>query len=760
MRDAGPPDRRPPPPAAALAGAAFVIAKAFAAGAFVVDAGVASAPFAVLGALAGAASDIVIVLALAALAIPLPRTATILAALLAGWALTGLFFLDAFGTPFSAAMLAYAVDVGGDLGFRRPLWLVLLGLVSWPALFVLLRRVERTLPPRAALSVAVAVLLTSFAARAFDAFALDHRGRHSGGSENALVTTLRSLQPRHDDTTARRPFDAPSQPPKDAAARAPVIVNAQQGRPRHVVVWLAESAGARYLSAFGSGDGTTPRLEGLLRDAVRFDRYRANTPVSAKAIFTTTCGLHAWPGAELETRQFPRIACPSLPETLQQHGYRSGLFHGGYFAFTDKLALLGERGYEVTVDGETVLNRDAFFHNGWGVDDRAVVDAGLRFLDDVRAQTPERPTLLTFIPLFPHYEYFLPPTVPRPYGEATLFDRYRNGLRYTDALFGHVVDAYAARGILEDTLFVFVGDHGEAFEQHPKNRIHGSFVYEENVHAPLVLVSPRLFGGAAQVSKRQGDHVDLVPTLLDALGIDAPSALQGRSLLASNFTHRPSILHAWHGEPLVGLVDDELKYIRNLQSGREAVYDLTRDPLERRDVSALHRAFAADARARLADFVERQQQLLTAYPTKPPPYLDRIWTRARAEVVAADVVTACVRRGEALHCPGVPGALSLVRTKVYNMERRCLRLHAPSQGTLRLHFDDVDAPRAVGFGLTDRARFARGQPVTAHFQVGAAPPFSFRVDDTFETAPGPVAITVEVEPAAGKNREACITFSP
>ena len=114
---------------------------------------------------------------------------------------------------------------------------------------------------------------------------------------------------------------------------------------------VLESIAARHVDAT-----TMPRLLELGTDhAVWFDDHVAEAPVSIKALFSLLCGLPPLPSRELESAVLPRLDCRSLPEQLAGRGFDAGFFHGGYFAFTDKLALLTERGFSALVDGENLI---------------------------------------------------------------------------------------------------------------------------------------------------------------------------------------------------------------------------------------------------------------------------------------------------------------------------------------------------------------------------------------------------------------------
>jgi lipoteichoic acid synthase len=396
--------------------------------------------------LAPSVFDCVALFVLVVIDLKAPRAGRILGALLGLYVVANTGLLAAVGSPLTMTMLAYAGDAAHVVPFV-PAAICLGSMAVFVVVAAALLRRGRPLASRAFASVAALAIVAVVLALV--------RGSW-GARDNALSALALSFRARG-DAGERVAFDAPL----DDVTHEPTPAVKTKGV-KHVVIWLAESVGARH------AEKAAPALAKLRAEgSLSFTSWTANAPVSAKAIFTTLCGLYPLPEGTFESRALPRIACPSLMEhfTKDAHG-RAALFHGGYFAFTDKLALLEERGFDVMMDGESVPDRDRFFTNGWGVDDKALVQHGLAWLD---TNVADERTLAVYIPLVPHYEYWLPTGAAKPFGNGGLQQRYLNGVAYTDALFAQLVEGYRARGLLDDTLFVFLGDHGEAFDEHPKN---------------------------------------------------------------------------------------------------------------------------------------------------------------------------------------------------------------------------------------------------------------------------------------------------
>ena len=97
-----------------------------------------------------------------------------------------------------------------------------------------------------------------------------------------------------------------------------------------------------------------------------------------------------------------------------------------------------------------------------------------------------------------------------------------------DEQVGRILDALEARGWLEDSLLIFCSDHGEMLGDH--GLAYKWLMYDPIVHVPLIIRHPGSVGAPSEVNELVS-LMDLGPTILEAAGVDAPTYLEGRSLL-------------------------------------------------------------------------------------------------------------------------------------------------------------------------------------------------------------------------------------
>ena len=142
------------------------------------------------------------------------------------------------------------------------------------------------------------------------------------------------------------------------------------------------------------------------------------------------------------------------------------------------------------------------------------------------------------------------------------------------------------------------GDHGECFGAPHRTWGHGFRLYQEGINVPLMLWNPRLFEGGGRPATIAG-HVDVNPTILDILGVPAPSSWEGRSVFAPGRPPR-AYFYAANDDYLLGVREGPFKYIYNVTRGREELYDLVHDPDEQTNVAGVYPGRCRVLRQRLA----------------------------------------------------------------------------------------------------------------------------------------------------------------
>lgn len=400
---------------------------------------------------------------------------------------------------------------------------------------------------------------------------------------------------------------ADRQTPKQSFFQLPAGV----ARPRNAIVIVLESIGTKYLGLYGNPFDVTPTLSAEAKHALVFNNIYAHasfTYASFRPInFSVYPGL-PWHYALLEDAGRP------LPETLAgalaARGARTAYITSGDLYWGDQRWLLRRGQSFDLLQGASDLGCPLL--SSWGTEDRCAIDGLLHWID----QKPAQPFFAVVWTDQTHDPYLLgPETAPlalppddarSPF--AADLARYLAILHKTDAQLARVFALLRERNLADDTLVIITGDHGEAFGDPHGQRGHAWSVYEEEVHVPLMLWNPRLFPNGGR-SNAIGGHVDLNPTMADLLGLPPPGEWQGHSLFDPARPERAYFM-AIAGGNIFGVRDGDWKYLYDVTSGRELLFDLATDPKELKDVSAKEPARAKELRERVAAWVSFEDAYL------------------------------------------------------------------------------------------------------------------------------------------------------
>jgi arylsulfatase A-like enzyme len=367
------------------------------------------------------------------------------------------------------------------------------------------------------------------------------------------------------------------------------------------IIYLVDTLRADHTGIYGYARPTTPNLDAFAKDAVVFDTAIAHaswTKPSVASILTSRLpGQHR----AVQLRDALDPSNVTIARRLDERGWATGA------AIANSVIYGAESAFDPGFD---------FFDGLHGEDDRpsklvdadVVVDAALSWLRSRQGL----PTFLYVHTMDPHVPYMPPPpfdrmfkphpidghpgTDPRtdykePRDRDRMIAQYDGEIAYGDREFGRFVKELKADGRYDDALVVFVADHGEEFHDHGL-WLHGRSLFDELIHVPLVVKLP----GNAHAGQRVAEQVqgiDIVPTVLAALGIPLDSSLVGRPLqeaIEGKLAERAALSEISHrGFVAHGVRTERDKYVRRFSPDDDELYfDLVRDPGEHTNLAAEH----------------------------------------------------------------------------------------------------------------------------------------------------------------------------
>ena len=336
------------------------------------------------------------------------------------------------------------------------------------------------------------------------------------------------------------------------------------------VVWIImESTGTRYFEGETHPEKLPmPTLRKLADEGWYLAHHQSPSNSSATSIFAMLSGLYPAPQMQMFAIT-PDNYAPALPRLLPKN-YEKFLYTPGKLSYFFPKAFLQHSGLtELVGFAESSVTR---VPPGEGLckDEVEVMTTFLARLE--RAHEPFFGIYYSYVPHWPYTDYG--PSTRRYSGDQRL-DQYHNSLWLLDTQIARVVEQLRKQGALDRTILLLSGDHGEAFGQHARNWAHARGSYRENFETPAVLWQPRLF--PPRRIDHETQHVDLVPTLLDALRIPYDdNLLQGESLFQDRW--RRKVQFFWANEGMVTAQrDDGIKMSWSPLDKRCRVVDLHAD---------------------------------------------------------------------------------------------------------------------------------------------------------------------------------------
>ena len=394
----------------------------------------------------------------------------------------------------------------------------------------------------------------------------------------------------------------------------------------NVLVYLVDTLRADHLGCYGYDRPTSPHLDAFARDAILFTNARAESSWTRPTVASLFTGL--------------------APPRHGVHGRLDALPQG-----TPTVAsALGAAGWQ-TAGFITNGNVAPVFGFAQGFDDYQLVRGAL--VPDAHGMTAEplpgstrlttrarhwlagrdggRPFFLYLHASDPHGPYVPPADLRRRFGvpDTAAWLGTLDGLRWlydgprpptdetramvvrlydaeianNDRQFGRLLAHLRRQGLYDDTIIVFVADHGEEFYEHGTWE-HGKTLYDEVLHVPLLIKLPgNAFGGRRLDAPAQ--LADVLPSLLAQLGLPVPDGLDGEDVLAGLIAGtprdgRPTFAHlAMDGQVSDAIEDRGWKLITGFGGGE--LYDRRRDAGERTNLIGRQLETAGELRTRLAE---------------------------------------------------------------------------------------------------------------------------------------------------------------
>ncbi len=345
------------------------------------------------------------------------------------------------------------------------------------------------------------------------------------------------------------------------------------------ILWFVVDDMSANFSCYGEKTIETPHVDRLAREGTKFANAFVTAPVCSPCrsalitgMYQTSIGAHHHrSGRGVEKIHLPDGVEP-IPVLFQRAGYYTCIGSG-----LPQVTRAGKKAKAGGGLGKTDYNFewDARMYDGPDWEARKpgqpffmqvqLAGGKLRGGTDASAQRLSERARQEFGAAVRPEDVTLPPYYPRDPVLLNDWAAYLDAVRFTDKHVGDVLARLEKEGILDNTLVVFMTDHGIS---HARGK---QFLYNEGTHVPVVVRGPGVAKGA--VRDDLIEHIDLATLSLAAAGIPLPPTMYGRNVLAKDYTPRDTVFAARDRcdetvERIRSVRTDQFLYIRNFHPQR------------------------------------------------------------------------------------------------------------------------------------------------------------------------------------------------
>lgn len=308
--------------------------------------------------------------------------------------------------------------------------------------------------------------------------------------------------------------------------------NLQSPRYSNIVIIVLESFSQEYMGCYNQGimPSFTPFLDSLAQHCIMY-QGRANGKKSIDAIPAIFASLPTLMTFPLLMSDYANDSLYALPAILRDHGYHTAFFHGSYNGVMSFDKLCQKLGFEEYYGQNEYmsdrLSKEADYDGCWGIYDEHFLQFFSR-----RLSTFQEPFMSGIFTLSSHHPYTMQPDYKDDFEEGP--HPLCRVVSYTDHALRKFFDAARKTDWYQNTTFVITADHSGQGLHREYNDYNGWYRIPLLIYRPLYeeMLAP-LYGDAYKchnVSPRIMQQTDIMPTLIDFLGLQSPAVCFGSSV--------------------------------------------------------------------------------------------------------------------------------------------------------------------------------------------------------------------------------------
>jgi arylsulfatase A-like enzyme len=350
----------------------------------------------------------------------------------------------------------------------------------------------------------------------------------------------------------------------------------------HVLLLFMESLRAANIGVIGRDISASPEFDRLSREGVLFTDFYCNGIQTTRAVTASLFGImprFTFAPEQSDIKNLPKLR--GLPQLFSELGYLNGYLHNGDLQFENQHQFFTQTGYQELVGMPEMKKHYPEARNlgGWGIPDEFLMR---HYADWLAAHDRAgQPTFATLFTISNHHPFTIPAGFDVPAFDCNGDEQKESFLRsfyYSDWCLGLLIRLLQERSLYDKMVLFILGDTGQPMGEHEGNYAQQTFLYEENIHIPLLILAPGRLHRPATV-REPGSQVDLLPTFIDLFARPFRHHAFGSSLLRSH-PGRKVFFNNPYDYRTVGQRQGQWKYLYEQLGNQSYLFDLAADPCE------------------------------------------------------------------------------------------------------------------------------------------------------------------------------------
>jgi len=399
---------------------------------------------------------------------------------------------------------------------------------------------------------------------------------------------------------------------------------------------------ADHLGPYGYEGARTPTIDALAAEGTLLTRAYTTNPITLPAHTSLMTGTYPpFHGVRDNSNYFVREELETLAERLSAAGYDTAAFVGAFVLDSQFNLDQGFDRYDDQVERDWSRDEiEARERKAFGFPERKANLVSLAATNWLREREKTDSPFFMWLHYFDPHEPKNPPEPHRSLSPGA----YDAEIAFADEQLGNVIREIQKQGRYDQTLVVFTADHGEGLLDHGEPT-HSLLIFDSTIRVPMIF---RIPGRQPEVDDQLASLVDVTPSVLDLLGLEPGSDVQGRSLFVpeGERQQRRAIYH----ESMVGLLQNGWSPLRGLRDGRwklihgsaPRLYDIEADPDDVFNLAQREPEVVREMEQRLVQFLAEHKSQETEKAVTEADEETARKLRSLGYIVTSDSATAAV----------------------------------------------------------------------------------------------------------------------